>query len=155
MRTNVLELKIPPLLLLMITAAAMWGLGAVLPAWQLPFDHAPWVVGGLVGAGGLIALLGVLEFRRKQTTVDPRYPQNTARLVVSGVYRFTRNPMYLGFLLILAGWACYLAHTLAFLLMVVFVVYMNRFQIRPEERFMQSKFGAEYDAYRASVRRWI
>ena len=82
-------------------------------------------------------------------------PDSTSSLVVSGIYKYTRNPMYLGFLLVLLGWATFLSNITALALLPVFVVYMNRFQIGPEERALGSLFAQEYKAYHARVRRWI
>jgi protein-S-isoprenylcysteine O-methyltransferase Ste14 len=109
----------------------------------------------LAGAGILIALLGVREFRRAQTTVDPRYPERSSQLVSSGIYRRTRNPMYLGMLLCLVAVAVYLQHLLPWFVLPAFVVYMGRYQIRPEERAMLNAFGADYEAYCNRVRRWL
>ena len=78
-----------------------------------------------------------------------------SNMVTSGIYRFSRNPMYLGFFLALAGWATYLSHLLAFALLPLFVLYINRFQILPEERALSDKFPQEYTAYKGSVRRWL
>jgi protein-S-isoprenylcysteine O-methyltransferase Ste14 len=76
-------------------------------------------------------------------------------LVSNSVYRFTRNPMYLGLLLTLLAWAAFLSNPLAVLWVPVFVLYINRFQITPDERVLSSLFGAEYAAYRNRVRRWL
>lgn len=76
-------------------------------------------------------------------------------LVTNGVYRFTRNPMYVGLLLALSGWAAFLSSPSALVYLVAFVLYMNRFQIEPEERVLASRFGADYAAYRTRVRRWL
>jgi protein-S-isoprenylcysteine O-methyltransferase Ste14 len=103
----------------------------------------------------LLALLGVLAFRRADTTVDPRVPQQTSSLVIRGIYRFSRNPMYLEFLLLLIAVACYVINAAAFALLPLFVWYMNRFQIAPEERYLLQKFGADYRAYIKQVRRWL
>jgi protein-S-isoprenylcysteine O-methyltransferase Ste14 len=82
-------------------------------------------------------------------------PDSASSLVVSGIYKYTRNPMYLGFLLVLLGWAAFLSNLAALALLPAFVAYMNRFQIRPEERVLASLFPNDYPAYRAKVRRWI
>ncbi|WP_263282919.1 methyltransferase family protein [Marinobacter sp. F4216] len=150
-----LELKIPPVVLVIIVAVGMWAIARVSPslAFSLP-GTAGWAIGVAVAGVG-IALLGVLEFRAAGTTVDPRVPEQSASLVVGGVYQHSRNPMYLGFLLVLIAWGLYLGSVLALLFLPAFIVYMNRFQIAPEERFMHEKFGASYDQYRSEVRRWI
>jgi len=82
-------------------------------------------------------------------------PQSSSVLVVSGVYKLTRNPMYLGFLLVLLGWAVFLSNVLAFLLLQAFIAYMNRFQIEPEERALASLFGQDFADYKSRVRRWL
>ena len=150
-----LELRIPPVLQLILIAVAMWALKQAFPALEAPIPGSIGFTAGFVGAGSIVALLGVIEFRKARTTVDPRFPERTERMVVSGVYRISRNPMYLGFVLILLGWACCLANSLSFLLIPVFVYYIDRFQIQPEERCMLSRFGDEFKAYAARVRRWI
>jgi protein-S-isoprenylcysteine O-methyltransferase Ste14 len=87
--------------------------------------------------------------------VNPTQPETSSTIVTSGIYRWSRNPMYAGFLLILAGWAVQLASIAAVLLLPAFVLYMNRYQIQPEERALTDKFGAEYLSYRRRVRRWL
>lgn len=109
----------------------------------------------LVTAGIAIAMLGVLEFRKARTTVNPTNPDGTSSIVASGIYRWSRNPMYVGFLLVLLGWGVYLANLVAILLVPGFVLYMNRFQIQPEERALENKFGAAYTRYKQGVRRWL
>ena len=109
---------------------------------------------GLFVLGALVVVSGVFAFRRAGTTVDPTRPQAASSLVNTGIYRFSRNPMYLGMLLGLLGWAAWLTSLLAAFLVVGFVGYMNRFQIAPEERTLAAKFGAEFSAYKSRVRRW-
>jgi protein-S-isoprenylcysteine O-methyltransferase Ste14 len=103
----------------------------------------------------VVAVAGVLEFRRARTTVNPTTPQAATSMVRSGIYRHTRNPMYLGMLLVLAGWAVWLASLAAVAVLPVFVLYLNRLQIEPEERALASRFGADFEEYRRSVRRWL
>jgi protein-S-isoprenylcysteine O-methyltransferase Ste14 len=100
-------------------------------------------------------LAGVASFRRANTTVNPMKPDLTSLLVVSGIYKYTRNPMYLGFALILFGWAAHLSNLTAVALVPAFVLYIDRFQIRPEEHVLASLFPHEYPRYQAQVRRWI
>ena len=100
-------------------------------------------------------LLGLLAFHRSRTTINPMNPSKSSALVTGGVYRVTRNPMYVGLALLLTAWAVHLSALWPFAGPVLFVIYMNRFQIGPEERVMRSKFGEEYAAYAARVRRWL
>lgn len=152
---NALELKIPPLLLVLLFGGAMWAVSRLLPAGYFTLPGRLWLSVAVMAVGVCIALIGVLEFRSAGTTVDPRTPDKSASLVVKGVYRFTRNPMYLGFLLILIAWGLFLGSVFAALLLPVFIIYMNRFQILPEERHMRALFGEAYDRYVSEVRRWL
>jgi protein-S-isoprenylcysteine O-methyltransferase Ste14 len=109
----------------------------------------------LLAAGIMVAGAGVLEFRRARTTVNPTTPQAASSMVRSGIYRHTRNPMYLGMLLVLTAWAAWLANPAATAVLPAFLLYINRFQIEPEERILARLFADEFDAYRRSVRRWL
>jgi protein-S-isoprenylcysteine O-methyltransferase Ste14 len=148
--------SIPPLAVTGIVALAMGGLSFTVPI-PVPIPApARWVVAGLLGLlGAGIALVGVVQFRRHKTTMNPFTPEQSSTLVTSGVYRWSRNPMYLGFLLLLLGWGAWLANGAALFLIPGFVVYMNRFQIGPEEVALRRHFGAPFDQYCATVRRWI
>lgn len=95
-----------------------------------------------------------LAFKRAGTTVNPLRPATSTQLVTGGVYRYTRNPMYLGHALMLCGWTVYLGHGLAYVLVPLFVAYVTRFQIQPEERALAQRF-VDYAAYCRQVRRWL
>ncbi|MGJ8668936.1 MAG: methyltransferase family protein [Oceanococcus sp.] len=158
MNDHFLNTRIPPLLLVAITALSMWLLQAGLPPLWLPESFNAAMRGlkfTLAFSGALVALLGVIEFRRAQTTVDPRQPDMSNALVSSGVYQFSRNPMYVGFAMWLIAWGCQLAQLWSLLLVPVFIVYMNRFQIEPEERILKGLFGESYAAYLKSTPRWL
>ncbi|WP_293007892.1 isoprenylcysteine carboxylmethyltransferase family protein [Nitrosomonas sp.] len=150
-----LELRIPPVIQVIIIGVAMWGLSSFFPAFNAS-SIATTAVGAIfILIGIALAALGVLEFRKANTTVDPRVPDKSSQLVETGVYRISRNPMYLGFLLILSGWAFYLMNYMAFVLLPTFVLFMNTYQIKPEEKYMMQKFSKKFKAYAARVRRWI
>jgi protein-S-isoprenylcysteine O-methyltransferase Ste14 len=150
-----LELKIPPLLIVLLVAVAMWFARRYAPGLDLDIPGRPAVGVALIFVGIALALAGVFAFRKANTTVNPTKPEATSRVVATGVYRFTRNPMYLGMLVGLVGCAVLLANAICFLLLPLFVLYMNRFQISPEERALSEHFGAEYATYLQSVRRWL
>jgi len=128
-----LELKTPPVVQVVIIAVLMWTLAVLLPSLSITFPASSLVALFLASTGVAFALLGVLEFRSAGTTVDPRVPDQSVSLVTGGVYRISRNPMYVGFLLMLIGWCVFLGNIASFLLLPVFVMYMNGFQIAPEE----------------------
>lgn len=150
-----LELKIPPPLIALLSILLMWYVQGFYPlswltaAWVLPLS----IVMAL--AGITIAVLGVVEFRRAHTTVNPMHPEQTSQLVTRGIYQVTRNPMYLGMAIVLLGVALYLADVSAFLGVLLFVRYIGRYQIEPEEAILSEKFGDGFAAYQDQVRRWL
>ena len=149
------ELKVPPVLLAAVSAGGMWVLARAADGLTvaLPFGK---VLAAVLGAAGIgVASLGVATFRRARTTVNPINPDAASSLVTEGIYRYSRNPMYLGIVLALLGWAAFLANVAALAVVPVFVVWMNAFQIAPEERALAAKFGAAFSGYREKVRRWI
>ena len=150
-----LELKIPPPLLGLACALMMGALGYAFEG--LPLATVPkGIAAGLLALAGLaFDVAGLVAFRRARTTINPLRPQKSSSLVSGGVYRHTRNPMYVGMACILLGWAVWLAQPLALLGPVMFVLYITRFQIRPEEKVLMGLFGEEFTAYAAKVRRWL
>jgi protein-S-isoprenylcysteine O-methyltransferase Ste14 len=156
---NALELKVPPPVVALCLAVLMWlvASSALSPAppFDLPFGVRVGLAVALAVIGQGIAIAGIVAFRRARTTVNPLKPDAASALVSGGVYRVTRNPMYLGLLLTLVGWAAWLWNPAALLFLPVFVLYIDRFQIGPEERALLKLFGAEYAAYRGSVRKWV
>lgn len=150
-----LELRVPPPLVGLITAGSMWLAATVFSGLSLSIPGAPvWAV-MLVLLGIGCDLSALFSFYRNRTSASPFNPDGTRMIVTSGIYRFSRNPMYLGMLLMLAGWAVFLGNPIALLGLPLFILYMNRFQIGPEERILQEKFGAPYRQYLQQVRRWF
>ena len=154
-RRRGLSLRVPPPLVALAVGVLMGIAGGQTPALSADLPGHRFFALVLAAAGIVLALAGVRAFHRVNTTIHPNHPERTSTLVTTGVYRFSRNPMYVGLALVLAGWALWLANLAAAALVAVFVVYMNRFQITPEEQAMAGLFGDRYDAYRASVRRWL
>nr|WP_067296142.1 isoprenylcysteine carboxylmethyltransferase family protein [Marinobacterium profundum] len=150
-----LELKIPPVALVLICAVLMWLVSVFLPQHGLPDTIARVVALVFVAASTMIGVLGVGAFIKAKTTVDPLLRHKTSSLVTSGVYGFSRNPMYLGMLGLLVGFGLFLGSLYSLSLCVGFVLYLNRFQIEPEERMLAAQFPAEFARYQAEVRRWI
>lgn len=106
------------------------------------------IVGGLVLDGMAAGL-----FRRRATAVEPWKPSTA--LVIEGPYRFSRNPIYVGFAITYVGLAIAMDSWVALLMLLPCLVVVDRFVIQREERYLAGKFGAAYDAYRARVRRWL
>ena len=150
-----LELKIPPPAIALAVAVSMWVARRYAPSLELaiPWRQAFAVTLAVIGIA--LALAGVFAFRRAKTTVNPLKPETSSTVVSTGIYGFTRNPMYLGMLMVLVGWAFFLANAVSFSLLPLFALYMNRFQIGPEERVLSGHFGREYGNYMQSVRRWL
>lgn len=150
-----LENKIPPPALVIFIAAAMWSTSFL----QSPIAIEPRLHLALRLVIGLFALTfglsGILAFRRAKTTINPVQIDQASRLVTGGIYRITRNPMYVGLTGLLTMWAVHLAVPLACLGPIGFAVFTHFFQILPEECVMEEKFGREYLAYKGKVRRWL
>ncbi len=140
---------------MLLAAALMWELHRRLPLAQ--WIAAPWNrLGVLPGALGIaIDAAALMSFRRARTSINPMVPSKATRLVTDGVFRMSRNPMYLGLLLLLIGWALWLGSASVWLVPPAFAGVITFAQIRPEERALGQLFGAQYLAYRRGVARWI
>ena len=150
-----LELKIPPPVVAVLMAGAMWGISLVAPLLQVPAFIRLAAAATIALAGGGFSLAGAISIRRAGTTVNAMNPETTSSLVCSGIYGATRNPMYVGLLFVLVALAIFLSTAWALLGPLAFVLYLNRFQIAPEERALSAMFGADYSAYKSRVRRWL
>jgi protein-S-isoprenylcysteine O-methyltransferase Ste14 len=150
-----LEHRIPPPIVGLAAGAAMWALDRYFPSLRLPFPGQLWVALAVGVLGIAVDVAGMAAFLKARTTVNPLRPDQASALVAGGIFRRTRNPMYLGMAMLLLAWALYLANPLSALLILLFVAYMNRFQIGPEERALESRFGTQFVDYRNRVRRWL
>ncbi|WP_211705592.1 methyltransferase family protein [Moritella viscosa] len=150
-----LENKIPPPVITLLFAVLMWGISFITPnltfslALRLPLSLL------IVVLGSFFCVAGVASFKKATTTVNPLKPEAASSLVNSGIYRISRNPMYVGFALFLLSWGVYLSSPWTILVIVGFVFYMNKFQIIPEERALTTIFGSEFTSYLSQVRRWL
>jgi protein-S-isoprenylcysteine O-methyltransferase Ste14 len=133
----------------------MWAVSLLGPPLGLRDPIRMAVAISIAVVGGSIDLFSAVSFRRARTTVNPMKPERTSVLVTSGAYRFSRNPMYVGLLLVLVAWALFLNSAWALMGPAIFALYINRFQIAPEEKALAATFGAAYSAYKSSVRRWL
>lgn len=150
-----LEHRIPPPLVAASFAVAMWALARWFPVLDLSFPGQRLAAGLVLLAGLAIVVFAIAKFARARTTVDPLHPEAASALVTGGIFRLTRNPMYLGMALVLAAWALRLGDGGSALLLAGFVAYIARFQISPEERALRVRFGEDFEDYRRRVRRWI
>lgn len=147
--------RIPPPVLMLAAAVLMWILNRWLPLvrWIAP----PWnQFGSAVAAIGLlIGVAAVVRMHQAHTTTSPMDPGKASRLVTDGVFRISRNPIYLGMELLLIGWAIWLGGASPWIIPPLFAVVITAVQIIPEEQALGHRFGEAYRAYRKSVARWI
>jgi len=150
-----LELKIPPPVYALSIGLLMWFLNKYIPVAH--FIDSPWNRVGIaiIIVAGSFDLWSLLLFLKKHTTANPMKPENTTGLVTKGLYRYTRNPMYVGLLIILTGYAIWLGSLTPFLVLPLFYWLITEMQIKPEERVLIKKFGEDYQTYKNSVRRWL
>lgn len=146
---------IPPPLVVAIFAAAMWALARYLAPGHFAFPGQTAIAIAVLAAGLALMLAAVLSFARAKTTVNPLRPARASHLVTSGVFAWSRNPIYLGDLLVLVALALWWGQIAGFALLPLSVLYLNRFQIEPEEEALTHLFGEEYRQYQARVRRWL
>ncbi len=152
---SVLERKVPPvaLFILFIIASASCKNWFANFAFDFPFPTI--VVSLMVILSGYIGCAGVLEFRKAKTTVNPIKVGTASTVVESGIFAYTRNPMYLALLILLFAYGYWQQNIISLVLPFGFIVYMNRFQIQPEEQALGKLFGEQYISYKSRVRRWI
>ncbi|WP_143872694.1 methyltransferase family protein [Catenovulum sediminis] len=150
-----LETRIPPVFVVLIIAALMWVLANIthLHIGILPYNKR--LAALFLLAAIIIGLLAVRDFKRANTTVNPVKVNTASHLVTNGVFSYSRNPMYLAMLFMLIAWGFYLTNILALVFSFSFVIYMNRFQIYPEEQALRKIFPIDYRNYCQQVRRWL
>jgi protein-S-isoprenylcysteine O-methyltransferase Ste14 len=151
---SLLESRVPPPAIVLVVAVLMWLISPAVPPFHFDAPAHNWLAVVLVSAGFVTGISGVVIFRQAKTTVNPMKP-HASSLVTWGVYAISRNPMYLGGLIMLLGWAIFLSNALAFLFLPIYILYINRFQIAPEERALTLLFGETYVAYQMRARRWL
>ena len=154
---DALELKIPPPVVALVLALSMWVVAALTTTLQVTYllRLRVSVAVALALLGGAVSLAGTIAFRKARTTVNPMKPERASSLVIGGVYRFTRNPMYVGLLLVQIAWAAFLCAPWSLVGPLAFAVYITRYQINAEERVLMSLFGEAYARYKSRVRRWV
>ena len=150
-----MKLRIPPVIQGILVIAIMWALNRYGPSYVVDFPGRALLVWLLGGVGIVMEIIAARAFLRAKTTVNPLSPESAQHLVTTGLYRFSRNPMYLAMLFLLIAWGLHLANPLTAGPVILWVVYITEFQIKPEEKALREKFGGEYDAYARKVRRWL
>lgn len=145
----------PPPLIYLAFLAAGWGLSWLIsdPGLRLPEDIARYLAFGLIVGGVVVDGAAAAQFRSAGTRPEPWKPSSA--VAVGGIYRISRNPMYVGFALIYAGLAVFLDSGMALILLLPCILVIDRFVIAREERYLEAKFGETYRAYKRAVRRWL
>jgi protein-S-isoprenylcysteine O-methyltransferase Ste14 len=150
-----MKIKIPPPIVAWLFAGLMYVLDRFLPFGNFDFFGRSYLIYGLLVLGGFMLGASMLRFLFSRTTLNPFSPERASRLVTKGLYKFSRNPMYLALLLFLLAWGLWLGNAFNTILAAGFVTYMNRFQIVHEEKALAQRFDKEYQLYCKSVRRWF
>jgi protein-S-isoprenylcysteine O-methyltransferase Ste14 len=152
---NFLENKVPPPALVILIGLVMYFASMFITS-EAPQPLLQWsAITVLLGFGGYFGIQAIGLFKRSETTIDPVRIHRASSLVTTGVYQITRNPMYVGLTLILCAWGVWLWSLVQLIGPVFFIAFIQRFQILPEERVMEEKFGSEYLQYKTTVRRWL
>lgn len=147
--------KIPPPLVLLVWVMLMWLVARFTTSWQFSIPAQQLLSGILLALGFVVTIAAIINFRQAATTINPLAPEKASSLVTSGVFKFSRNPMYLGMLLVLLAWFFYLGSLLNLSAVFLFFLFISHFQIQPEEQAMKKLFGASFQEYCSKVRRWI
>ena len=150
-----MDLLVPPPVVFAILVVAMWVINRSLVVGRIDSGLLTLGAGALLIIGAIVMAMAVKSLFTAKTTINPLKPSRASSLITGGVFRYSRNPIYLGDLLILAALAVWLGQPANLALLAVFVWYIDRFQIRPEEKALSALFGVEYAAYCARVRRWL
>lgn len=150
-----MKLKLPPAVVFVLFGGLMYLLAKFLPVGEFDFFGRRMLIYVLFAFAFCIGLFAILHFFKSKTTIDPRVPAKASKLVTSGLYKFSRNPMYLALLVLLLAWGLWLGNAFNTLIAAGFVSYMNRFQIMPEEEALKQLFDKQYRDYCKKVRRWF
>lgn len=150
-----MKLKIPPAIVFLAFGLSMYLLAAFLPFGYFDFFGRRYLVWALVIFAVVVAISALFQFYSHKTTLNPTKPSKATKLVDTGIYGYSRNPMYLALLMLLLAWGIWLGNAFNTLLAAAFVAYMNRFQIIPEEEALRTIFGKAYRQYCINVRRWF
>ena len=157
-----LETKIPPPIVLLFAVLITWVLHNAIP---LRFDEIfieiyagkvkLFVAGLFAAVACAFDVSAILVFLKAKTSIHPIKIHGASTLVCSGVYRITRNPMYVGLLFWLIAWSLYLGTLWFAISLPLFMMYIQTLQILPEERVLLKKFGEDYVEYKRRVPRWL
>lgn len=150
-----LQLKIPPLVIVAVCAGLIWLISSAFPHLNIRGSLSSHFALLFASVGIVMELVSIAYFSRAKTTVNPLKPERSNQLVITGLYRVTRNPMYVGMLLLLSGYTIWKGNPFGISALWVFTAYITHFQIKPEEEALLQHFGDAYRDYKKRVRRWL
>ncbi|NNC69291.1 MAG: isoprenylcysteine carboxylmethyltransferase family protein [Flavobacteriaceae bacterium] len=150
-----MKLKIPPAIQVLFCGFIMWLIKKFTSQEHFNFEYQNEMSLILLLIGVILGILAIYSFRKAQTTVDPLSPEKATSLVKSGIYKYSRNPMYLALLFVLLAFLVRLGNLYNLIVIVLYIVFITEFQIKPEEKALTSLFGKHYLKYKMEVRRWI
>ena len=148
-----METKIPPPLVTLIFGLSIYFSRELFPTIEIKYSFYVGIF--LLLLGFLILISAVRLFRIDQTTVNPLSPMQATKLVTEGIFKFSRNPMYLGMACVLASLAMFFNIIGGIVFITLFCAYITKFQIVPEEKAMLDLFSEDFDQYKQTTRRWI
>ena len=148
-----MQTKIPPPIVLAICLLTLFLLRDLWGEFHFALQALPSIV--IISFGFFIAFASSRLFRKQGTTINPMNPETASVLVTKGMFRMTRNPMYLGMALVIIGTSVWLGSYFGGVIVASFVAYIHFFQILPEEQALQKSFGEDYEHYCGKVRRWF
>ena len=148
-----METKIPPPLVTLVFGMSIYFSREMFPAIEIQYSLYLGIF--LLLSGFFILVSAVRLFRKDKTTVNPLSPEQATKLVTDGIFKYSRNPMYLGMAFVLGSIAVFFNLIGGIFLIALFCVYITKFQIIPEERAMMNLFAQDFDEYKKVTRRWI
>lgn len=146
---------VPPPVALLTSLMLVYALSRLWPVTTVDWPWLPWLASALLAVGLGLMLAAAWALWRSNTTINPIHPERTRHLVIGGIYQISRNPIYLGDALLIAGATCWLGQPVGLIVVALFVLFIDGFQIPAEERALGRLFGERYTDYRRDTRRWL
>ena len=148
-----METKIPPPIVTLVFGLSIYFSRGIFQVVEIKYSFYFGIL--LLVLGFVILISAVRLFRKDKTTVNPLSPEQATKLVTDGIFKYSRNPMYLGMALVLGSIAIFFNLIGGIILVALFCAYITKFQILPEERAMRDLFSDDFDKYTKVTRRWI
>ena len=148
-----METKIPPPIVTLVFGLSIYFSRGIFQLVEIKYSFYFGII--LLILGFIILISAVRLFRKDETTVNPLSPEQATKLVTDGIFKYSRNPMYLGMALVLGSIAIFFNLIGGIILVALFCAYITKFQILPEERAMRDLFSDDFDKYTKVTRRWI